>query len=53
MLFAFNLSSCGCCCVGGDSMYWNKVKVTVKRLHRKPPRGSSVDFLIHESEHLT
>lgn len=31
-------------------MVWNKVKVTVKRLHREPQRDAYVDLLINESD---
>ncbi|XP_013393057.1 uncharacterized protein LOC106160837 [Lingula anatina] len=34
-----------------ESMLWNKVtKVTVKRLHKDPPKGGEVDLLINENE---
>ena len=37
---------------GARSMKWNKTLVTVKRLHKQPATGSSVDLLIHEHEYM-
>ena len=34
------------------SMLWNKVPVTVRRLHKKPADGGNVDMLITESEYM-
>ncbi|KAK2160730.1 hypothetical protein LSH36_127g04019 [Paralvinella palmiformis] len=35
-----------------ESMYWNGLPVTVKRLHQKPRQGGNVNLLINENEHM-
>jgi len=34
-------------------MYWNKVKVTAKRLHRDQRPGAHVDMLINEHDFMS
>jgi len=33
-------------------MIWNKVPVTVKRLHQLPVEGGCIDMLIKESDYM-
>ena len=35
------------------SMYWNKVRVTAKRLHREHRPGAHVDLLINELDFMS